>query len=212
MPAAAATGPDLPAGGGFLPHRLPAGTELHRIHWAERDPVFFGPKPGLPPANRFDAPAGEYRTFYAAERFEGAFVETVLRDPRRRLIAPANVAARAWTAVALRRDAVLAKLFDEGLRWHGVDGSISAMDDYGPPRAVALALFSRFPGLDGIAYRSRHNNGLLCYAVFDRVAADDLVPGPTVALSSRMDMAERVVREHGGAFDRSAAVPPPAAD
>ena len=43
----------------------------------------------------------------------------MLRDPRRRLVAPANVAARAWTAVALRRDAVLATLFDEGLRWLG---------------------------------------------------------------------------------------------
>jgi hypothetical protein len=210
MPAAP-TGLALPAGQDFLPHRLPAGTGIHRVHWADKGPVFFGPKPGLPPANRFDAPAGEYRTLYAAERFEGAFVETVLRDPARRIIDPANVAARAWTVVALRRDVVLAKLFDEGLRWHGVDGAVSTIADYRLPRAVALALFSRFPGLDGVAYRSRHNDGQVCYAIFDRVHAAELDPGPPAPLAHRMDLAERVIREHGGALDRSAPVPPPAA-
>lgn len=112
MPAAAPSGLGSPASQDFLPYRLAAGTTVHRIHRAGKGAVFFGPNPGVPPGNRFDEPAGQYRTLYVAERFDGAFIETVLRRP-------------------------------------------------------------------------------------------------TEALADHMALAERVVREHGGVFDTSAAVPPP---
>jgi hypothetical protein len=71
----------------------------------------------------------------------------------------------------------LAKLRDEGLHWHGTDAAISAVDNYVSPRRLALALYRGFPEADGVAYRARHNNGEICYALFDRVAAADSVPG-----------------------------------
>jgi hypothetical protein len=38
-----------------------------------------------------------------------------------------------------------------------------------------------FAMLDGLAYRARHNNGQVCYALFDRVDVSDLTP------TSRLD-------------------------
>ena len=64
---------------------------------------------------------------------------------------------------------------DEGLLFHGVDVSLTASDDYGPSRALALELHNDFPALVGLAYRSRHKNGEICYALFDRVPSIDLV-------------------------------------
>lgn len=57
---------------------LEAGSEIIRIHHQDQGAVWFGPKPGLPPAYRFDAPSQEYRTLYAAAALDGAFVETIL--------------------------------------------------------------------------------------------------------------------------------------
>ena len=68
---------------GLLSVELAKGAEIVRIHWQANGPVFFGPKPGAAPANRFDAPAGEFRVLYAAAELPGAYVETVLRRPYR---------------------------------------------------------------------------------------------------------------------------------
>jgi hypothetical protein len=46
---------------GLLPLDIPKGAEFVRIHWQANSPVFFGPAPGNPPANRFDAPVGHPR-------------------------------------------------------------------------------------------------------------------------------------------------------
>ncbi|NEJ20367.1 RES domain-containing protein [Rhizobium leguminosarum] len=173
---------------------------MHRkIHGA----IFFGPQPGSTPQGRFDAPAGQYRLLYAAQRLEGAFVETVLRRPANRIVRRAFVEERMWTPHRLQRPLVLAKLMDEGLLFHGVDASISAGADYAPSRALALALHQDYPDLDGLAYRSRHNNGEVCFALFDRVLASDLVPLPGQRFESDPTRTDQLMRLHGAVFDTS---------
>ena len=194
---------------GMLAETLPAGSVLVRVHHLAHGAVWFGPRPGLPPQHRFDAPAGEYRTLYCAARLAGAFVESVLRKPAGRIIARAYVEERGWTEITGRRALRLVKLRDEGLHWHGTDAAISALDDYGAPRRMARALYAAFPEADGIAYRARHNNGEVCYALFDRVSAADLVPAPPQRFAEHRAVVDRLMALHGALFDTDPPVPPP---
>lgn len=185
---------------------LDAADIIVRIHRKSQSAVSFGPAPGAPPQSRFDAPAGQYRVLYAAQRLEGAFVETALRRPGNRIVRRAFVDERMWTPLRLRRPLVLAKIMDEGLLYHGVDASISATDDYGPSRALALALHEDYSGIDGLAYRSRHNNGEICFALFDRVLPTDLAEMPGHLFEMHPDRADQLMRLHGAVFDTSAAI------
>lgn len=173
-----------------------------RVHRLVDGPLWFGPKPGSPPVYRFDAPAGEYRALYAAKALTGAFVETVLRS-NRRIIAPDFINRRQWTHLKVGRSLRLAKIMDEGLRWHGVDAGICSVDTYEESRRFALALYDAFPELDGIAYRARHNNAEICFALFDRVASTDLVAAGTFPFELHRPTIDAIIRGHGAAWDTS---------
>lgn len=201
--AATATFPE-----GVLVARLEAGTDIVRIHDKALGPVWFGPKPGTPPAHRFDAPGGEYKICYAAEKLDGAFVETILHGLKR-IIRPAGVDRFAWTILRPTRHLIVAKLFDEGLSRHGADASVSSCNDYSKPRKLALAIYHDAPDVDGVAYRARHNDGEVCYALFDRVGVAELTPAAPTPFETHHDIVTRLARKHGVVFDISATVPPP---
>lgn len=201
MPASFAPTARFPAG--LLPIQLDAGEIIVRVHRKGQGAVFFGPPTGKPPQNRFDAPAGEYGILYAARRLEGAFVETLLRRSSGRIVRRDFIEERQWTPLRLVRPVTLAKIMDEGLLFHGVDASVSASDDYGPSRALALDLYNDFPTLEGLAYRSRHNNGEICYALFDRVATSDLVELPGHLFENNRARVDELVRLHGAILDTS---------
>lgn len=190
---------------GALTIDLPAGANFVRIHRLKDHPIWFGPKPGTPPNYRFDAPAGEYRTLYAAETLVGAFVETILRS-NRRVLAPAFLHDRKWSILRVARPLRIAKLYDNGLLWHGVDASICAGNSYAEPQQLALALFNAFPDVDGIAYRARHNNGEICYALFDRVEATDLTVLEDHEFYTNHTTADGLIKLHGAAWDTSPAI------
>jgi hypothetical protein len=185
--------------------RLPIGTPIMRVHWSDKGPIFFGPPAGIGPSNRFDAPAGEYGTLYVAEDLAGAFAETLLRKAARLVGWPA-VAQRSFSMLTLQREVTLAQLHGDGLAWHGVTSDICAGDDYGPSQAISLAFYAK--GLDGIAYRSRHNNDQLCYALFDLVAPTDLAIVETHDFAGMAAIADQLVRRHGAAWDKMLALPP----
>lgn len=187
---------------GLRPVTLDEGERIVRVHRTSNGPIWFGPAPGVLPANRFDAPAGEYRTLYAAHRLTGGFVETILRK-NRRILTRAFVEQFQWTVLRVERPLTLAKLYDEGLAWHGTTNDICAGDDYAEPRALARDLYLSFPDLDGIAYRARHNNGEICFALFDRVAPGDLVPVDTHLFAHERRWTRKLVADHGGVWDRS---------
>lgn len=186
--------------------QLDAGEIIVRIHRKGQGAVFFGPPAGKPPQNRFDAPAGEYGVLYAARRLEGAFVETLLRRPSGRIVRRDFIEERQWTPIRLERPLILAKIMDEGLMFHGVDASVSASDDYAPSRALALDLYNDFPDLEGLAYRSRHNNGEICYALFDRVLPSDLAGLPAHLFEDSRTRVDELVRLHGAILDTSASI------
>jgi hypothetical protein len=187
---------------------LPAGDGIVRVHALNRSPIFFGPSAGGRPQNRFDAPNGQFRILYAAERLEGAFVETVLRRPVGRILRRAAVEERGWSIVRPSRSLSLAKLFDDGLQFHQIDAGEISIDDYGPSRELALALHTDFPDLDGLAYRSRYNNGEICFAIFDRVAPDEFDAEPVSSFADHKDRVDTMMELYGAVFDTSPPIPP----
>jgi hypothetical protein len=188
---------------------IPAGSVLVRVHHRAHSPLWFGPNLGFPPQHRFDAPGGEYRTFYCAARLAGAFVESLLRRPSGRIVRRAFIEERAWSEITIRRSLRLAKLRDEGLHWHGTDAAISASHDYIVPRRLALALYAAFSDVDGISYRARHNNGEICYALFDRVTPADLMPSAPQLFAEHRAVVDQLMTLHGALFDTDPPVSPP---
>jgi len=187
---------------------LEIGSEIIRIHHRGQGAVWFGPKPGFPPAYRFDAPSQEYRTLYAAAALDGAFVETILHGKAAsQIVSLAYVNQRAWTAISVLRPLTLMKLYDEGLFWHTTDARVSASDDYREPRRIALAAFREMSNLDGVTYRSRHNNGELCHALFDRVSSTDLKPNAGMPFEDDRAGLDAMMAKYGAVFDTSAPVP-----
>ena len=59
-------------------------TIVHRFYSAAFEPLYFDKSP----AGRLNAPDGAYGVLYAAKRTRGAFAETFLRTPGRRMIDP----------------------------------------------------------------------------------------------------------------------------
>ena len=125
-----------------------------------------------------------------------------------RIVRRAYVEERGWSELTTRRALRLAKLRDEGLHWHGTDAAISASSDYRTARRMALELYVAFPQADGIAYRARHNNGEICYALFNRVSVADLVPGPVQRFAEYRRVVEELMALHGACFDTDPPVPP----
>ena len=147
---------------------------------------------------------------YAAAAIEGAFVETILHGKTdEQIVSRAYVEQRAWTEFTTVRQLKLMKLYDEGLFWHGTDASISAMPSYTRSRQIALAAFREGPDLDGIAYRSRHDNGELCFALFDRVTSADFDTGRTQLFHEQPHICDSLMVRYGAAFDTSPPIPPP---
>lgn len=187
---------------GLLAIDLSAGVEFIRIHQTVHGPVFFGPRAGVQPQNRYDAPNGQYRMLYGAEELSGAFVEAVLRRPGR-ILRRAFVEERAWSILRVRRPLKLAKLYDEGLQWHGVHAGTIGVDEYTPSRQLALDFYVEFPSLDGLAYRSRYNNGQICFALFDRVPINQVDVVQTTEFSADQITVDRLMEFYGAAFDTS---------
>lgn len=187
---------------GLLPFDIPKGAELVRVHWQTNGPVFFGPKSGSPPGNRFDAPAGEFRMLYGAVELPGAYVETVLRRPGR-IVRRSEADERAATRLETQRPLRLAKIHDEGLHWHGIHAGEISVDDYTASRQLALDFYREYPTLDGLAYRSRFNNGQVCYAIFDRVDASELTPTGRLDFDKHPAVVDGLMKLYGAVFDTS---------
>lgn len=185
------------------------GTALVRVHLLTNGAVWFGPAPRTPPGSRFDAPAGQFRTLYAAQALRGAFVETVLHR-NNRILSKAIIDLRGWTELQLSRDLQVAKLHGEGLSWHGTDARLTSDTDYTHARLVAAAIHAASTEVDGLAYRSSHNNGEICYALFDRVLPTELTAlGPAKKFSCHPTIVDELISEHGAVLDRSNPIPPP---
>jgi hypothetical protein len=176
-------------------HLFPSGTVLHRVHRSVHDPVFFGPPRGSSPTFRFDNLGGTFGVLYVGFGRAGALVETLLRNPARRMVDYADIAARALTLIHSERDLKLVKLHGTGLQQLGCDNAIST-GPYGPCGAWADALWAHQSKPDGIAYQSRHDPGEICVALFGRPDLR-LVTDETTDLPDMLPMLANILSSYG---------------
>ena len=174
---------------------LPAGTPLYRIHRMAHGPIFFGPGAGNPPAYRFDSLSGGFGVLYVALSLSAAMVETLLRNPARKMVAYEEIAIRASTVLQSGRDLRLVRLHGTGLQQVGCDNAIST-GPYDPCGAWADALWAHRSAPDGIAYQSRHDSGEICIALFER-AGLALTAGPAVSLLEQLPAVANTLSIHG---------------
>jgi hypothetical protein len=188
-----------------LPRRLPvkplaAGSELWRIHPRVHGPVWFGPAAGAPPQNRFDAPGGEFRVCYFGQSLEAAFVETMVRGRDRLMVALTERRARSATAVPLARELRMVQLHSEGLVRLSLSAATPHADMYADCQRLALSMWTHSDQVDGIEYRSRWDDSLLCVALFDRAA--DALTGPSSPLGLDSPAVVRpILRRYGIGVD-----------
>lgn len=149
---------------------VPAGSPLWRVHPQGLGAVWFGPAPGEGPRNRFDAPAGEYRTCYLGDSPEVSVAETVIRQPHTRLIAISTLQSRLVSRLAVLRELRLVRFHGPGLLRLGIGAEVAHGHPYARCQDLALELWRHDDAVDGIEYRSRWDNDRLCYALFDRAA------------------------------------------
>ena len=177
---------------------LPAHASLVRVHRLEHHPVFFSPESGKPATGRFDSPSGAFGVLYLAQSLEGAFAETVLRNPQRRLVNLAEIIGRASSVLGLSRAVRLADMRGPGLQALGTDNAIST-GPYGPCGVWADALHAHSDKADGIAYSSRHDPEQLCIALFSRPDITfDILSGPTPLADLLVDVANLLRRYRKG--------------
>jgi|SRR5271165_3205764 len=150
-----------------------AGTRVFRIHQLSHSAVFFGPQidPATgrrqAPTYRFDSASGSFGVLYAAERFEGPFVETILRNPQLTFVSQNYIRLRCVTELTFSRDLRLVDIRGRGLSGIGTTNAIST-GPYAPCWTWSDYLYSHRDKPDGIAYASRHNPAELCHAIFER--------------------------------------------
>jgi RES domain-containing protein len=144
-----------------------AGTLWFRCHKRIDEPVFFGPAPGIAPKYRFDAPMGEYRVLYVGLNYEAAFIETLLRNPKRRTVDWADLDIRNITLLNNDRPLRLVQAHGEGLSLLGTTAALST-GGYKEARRYSLELWKHPDRPDGLIYASRHNPDHLCAAIFNR--------------------------------------------
>lgn len=142
---------------------VPAGASFVRIHRTTLGALHFG----ISGDNRFDDPDRGYGVCYAARTLTGAFAETCLRQVGASLVPLASLAARSATEFRVTAELRLVAMHGPGLVRLGATAAVSSGTyDISQPWSRAIHAHPAAP--DGIAYRSNHDNGEFCAALFDR--------------------------------------------
>jgi hypothetical protein len=157
--------------------------------------MFFGPDAGNPPTYRFDSLSGTFGVFYAGLGMAGAVMETLLRNPARKMVDYTDIDSRALTLVHSGRELRLVRLHGNGLQQLGCDNAIST-GPYDPCRAWSDALWAHRSAPDGIAYQSRHDPGEICLALFER-ADLALVSDTTTNLRDMLPAVANLLSSYG---------------
>ena len=142
---------------------VPAGTTFVRIHRSTLGALHFGASGD----NRFDDPDGRYGVCYAAWTLRGAFAETCLRELGARLVPLSRLASRSATTLRTETELRLVVLHGPWLARVGATAAVSS-GTYDVSQPWSRALHAHPATVDGIVYRSNHDNSELCVALFDR--------------------------------------------
>ena len=136
-----------------------------RIYRQRYKPLHFG-KSG---DNRFDLPGGESGVLYVAADEVGAFIETLGHATGTRVITISALRSRAVAEIHVQTPLRLVDLTGPGLAHLGADERLCT-GEYTIAQRWSLALFRHPEKPDGLCYRSRHDPGRVCAAIYQRAA------------------------------------------
>lgn len=178
----------------LLPTRLlTKGEPLVRIHRTDLSVIHFG-RTG---DNRFDDPARQYGVCYLARSLEAAFAETFLRHVGATLVSRQALAARSASIVVATDDLRVAMLHGPGLARMGATGAVTS-GTYDVSQPWSSAIHDHPEQVDGIMYRSNHDNGEFCVALFDRCADRIAAQGSKALLDDQALLARLLDRYEMG--------------
>lgn len=175
-------------------------TTVVRVHRRIHGPIHFSPGPDKPPLGRFDSASGRFGVLYAAQAFEGAFVETLVRNPARALISLAEIEARALSIITIQGEMQLVDLTGPGLSQLGLDARFLS-GPYDPCGAWADALHDHPSQPGGIVYPSRFDPSQLCVALFARLEPHLELATDPVPLSEMLPDIALTLDRYGKALD-----------
>jgi len=104
---------------------------------------------------------------YVGLDYEAAFIETFLRNPKRRTVDWADLDVRNMAVLTNDAPLRLVKAHGEGLSMLGTTAALST-GGYMEARRYSFELWDHPDQPDGLIYSSRHNPDHLCAAIFDR--------------------------------------------
>ena len=165
---------------------------LLRIYRFDREPAFWG-RTGT---NRFDSPNADYGVLYAAETFDGAFIET-FGDLSPKTVSVNSLTVRGVASVAARRALQLVDLAGAGLSHLGLDARICT-DDHALSQQWSHTLWAHPAQPDGLWYAARHDARQRSVALFDRVASVVTVIGLSGLMDSPQSTLTAAVMERYG--------------
>jgi len=146
---------------------LSAGAVIERFYNNAHEPLYYDRSL----LGRMNAPDASYGVLYAAADLNGAFAETFLRTPGRTLLPLDLIQRKSRVGLRLKRPIRLVKFFGPGLAKLGATAEVTHGGlPYDAPQAWSKALHALPAAPDGIAYRARHDDDAVCYALYDRAA------------------------------------------
>jgi hypothetical protein len=123
-------------------------------------------------SGRFDSPAQGYGILYVGADVYASWIECYGRTHGAKGVSEIVLKQRNLFTIDSQRELVFADLTGNGLVKMGADARLSS-GSYVAARQWAQAIYDHPQAVDGIRYRSRHDDERYCYGIFDR-CADEL--------------------------------------
>jgi hypothetical protein len=121
-------------------------------------------------SGRFDSPAQGYGILYVGADVYASWIECYGRTHGTKGVSEIVLRQRNLFAIDSQRELVFADVTGNGLVKMGADARLSS-GSYVAARQWAQAIYDHPQVVDGIRYRSRHDDERYCYGIFDRLAS-----------------------------------------
>jgi RES domain len=118
---------------------------------------------------RFDSPAQGYGILYVGEDVYASWIECYGRSHGARGVSEVALKQRDLYGISSQRVLVFADITGNGLVKLGADARLSS-GAYAVARKWAQAIYEHPQKVDGLRYRSRHDDARYCYGIFDSSA------------------------------------------
>jgi hypothetical protein len=116
---------------------------------------------------RFDSTAQGYGILYVGADVYASWIECYGRTHGAKGVSESALRQRNLYAIDSQRELVFADVTGNGLVKMGADARLSS-GSYVVAREWAQAIYDHPQAVDGIRYRSRHDDERYCYGIFDR--------------------------------------------